>query len=588
MKKTNTNLLNRQIKNNISSGLSLQELENCAVRPQNRLNVTDHILKAQLAGNRWYEQNSNGSLTSIGRSQEYHNSLTRYFDEDKVINRLDRSDQKSYKVDKIDSPLQLSDVDQKIVRPMIEAIGGTLINRLPYVQMYKQSLKRYSLLSEIRSYHDAMGSFTPEMQLIYRKHSEFVSFVVASLDINNTADHRTNLVADWAKYIKLNPENTLRSELRYEKPPRFDDMATQTLKRAQMKSRAAYQKQRIQNEIAWAHENGWYMVFDTLTLADWHLNKFYEDERAIRDYTRKVARMVNVACGRKAGDSYQDVYQYICVPEYGTKNGRLHFHILHCMKELPLGQNDPNYGLPAGQRVYRELDTMHIWKYSMYDLQKPIAVRYQGDAFTNRGWLMPIDTKKCPISGDFRPTGKKLDLKPVAAVGHYISKYIGKQTDQDYVRFGLGDTKWNQRLRAILNRMPKHVWKLRASLKFGTKLPSMGDLSTDSLIEMTKLHWSVSPVNKLLKKKAQRELLKRLDVPTVAMLPSLLPTAPNLLKSLRDSMKSLQTYNPQNFGLLMIPNMTRLVVSNETREWLKNWDLYSEAKVQPKVTLRSR
>src|SRR5437773_6804244 len=30
--------------------------------------------------------------------------------------------------------------------------------------------------------------------------------------------------------------------------------------------------------------------------------------------------------GRKANDSHADCYQYFCVPEYGTANGRLHFH----------------------------------------------------------------------------------------------------------------------------------------------------------------------------------------------------------------------------------------------------------------------
>src|SRR5437773_7550091 len=32
---------------------------------------------------------------------------------------------------------------------------------------------------------------------------------------------------------------------------------------------------------------------------------------------------------RKANDSHADCYQYFCVPEYGTANGRLHFHAVH-------------------------------------------------------------------------------------------------------------------------------------------------------------------------------------------------------------------------------------------------------------------
>src|SRR5437762_8337477 len=44
-----------------------------------------------------------------------------------------------------------------------------------------------------------------------------------------------------------------------------------------------------------------------------------------RDYFRDIGRMVLAAEGRKANDSHADCSQYLCVPEYGTANGRLHF-----------------------------------------------------------------------------------------------------------------------------------------------------------------------------------------------------------------------------------------------------------------------
>src|SRR5689334_25430065 len=42
--------------------------------------------------------------------------------------------------------------------------------------------------------------------------------------------------------------------------------------------------------------------------------------------------------------SHADCYQYFCVPEYGTANGRLHFHAVHFMRTLPTGSVDPNFG----------------------------------------------------------------------------------------------------------------------------------------------------------------------------------------------------------------------------------------------------
>src|SRR5256886_2314529 len=79
------------------------------------------------------------------------------------------------------------------------------------------------------------------------------------------------------------------------------------------------------NAMRQAHADGWFIVFDTLTLADDRLEAFYDNPNALRDYFRDIGRMVLAADGRKANDSHADCYQYFCVPEYGTANGRLHF-----------------------------------------------------------------------------------------------------------------------------------------------------------------------------------------------------------------------------------------------------------------------
>src|SRR5262249_60397645 len=70
----------------------------------------------------------------------------------------------------------------------------------------------------------------------------------------------------------------------------------------------------------------------------------YDNPNALRDYFRDIGRMVLAAEGRKANDSHADCYQYFCVPEYGTANGRLHFHAVHFMRTLPTGSVDPNFG----------------------------------------------------------------------------------------------------------------------------------------------------------------------------------------------------------------------------------------------------
>src|SRR2546429_653906 len=64
--------------------------------------------------------------------------------------------------------------------------------------------------------------------------------------------------------------------------------------------------------------------------------------------------------------------QYFCVPEYGTANGRLHFHAVHFMRTLPTGSVDPNFGRRVRNR--RQLNSLqNTWPYG-YSM--PIAVRY--------------------------------------------------------------------------------------------------------------------------------------------------------------------------------------------------------------------
>src|SRR5207253_8302619 len=80
----------------------------------------------------------------------------------------------------------------------------------------------------------------------------------------------------------------------------------------------------------------------------------------------------DLAEGRKANDSHADCYQYFCVPEYGTANGRLHFHAVHFMRTLPTGSVDPNFGRRVRNR--RQLNSLqNTWPYG-YSM--PIAVRY--------------------------------------------------------------------------------------------------------------------------------------------------------------------------------------------------------------------
>ena len=44
------------------------------------------------------------------------------------------------------------------------------------------------------------------------------------------------------------------------------------------------------NAMRQAHADGWFIVFDTLTLADDRLEAFYDNPNALRDYFREIGR----------------------------------------------------------------------------------------------------------------------------------------------------------------------------------------------------------------------------------------------------------------------------------------------------------
>src|SRR5207244_8048974 len=71
-----------------------------------------------------------------------------------------------------------------------------------------------------------------------------------------------------------------------------------------MKSRRGFAIQRLMNAMRQAHADGWFIVFDTLTLADDRLEAFYDNPNALRDYFRDIGRMVLAAEGRRSEERF--------------------------------------------------------------------------------------------------------------------------------------------------------------------------------------------------------------------------------------------------------------------------------------------
>src|SRR5207247_10040592 len=81
------------------------------------------------------------------------------------------------------------------------------------------------------------------------------------------------------------------------------DECSRLLEASTMKSRRGFAIQRLMNAMRQAHADGWFIVFDTLTLADDRFEAFYDNPKALRDSFRAIGRRVLAVVWRKANDS---------------------------------------------------------------------------------------------------------------------------------------------------------------------------------------------------------------------------------------------------------------------------------------------
>src|SRR5205807_1724208 len=187
----------------------------------------------------------------------------------------------------------------------------------------------------------------------------------------------------------------------------------------------------------------------------------------------------------------------------------------------------------------------------------PIAVRYTQDAFSRSGWLWPVDAK-----------GEPLKATSYMAVGFYVAKYVNKESDMDLAAKGLGAKEWNNSLKTKLSLLPKKLFRIRMSRNFGMKMLTMTNLSTECLIQLTKLGYDATPFNQILKQNAKREMRLRLGKVTVADVLAAQPVTTNLLKFMRASIKMIGVSNLQSFIASMTQKLTLSDISDESKNYL--------------------
>src|SRR6266567_1500227 len=179
---------------------------------------------------------------------------------------------------------------------------------------------------------------------------------------------------------------------------------------------------------------------------------------------------------------------------------------------------------------------------------------------------------RCTLCGHFLQVALTLILvvgyaiaTSYMAVGFYVAKYVNKKSDMDLAAKGLGAKEWNNSLKTKLSLLPKKLFRIRMSRNFGMKMLTMTNLSTECLIQLTKLGYDATPFNQILKQNAKREMRLRLGKVTVADVLAAQPVTTNLLKFMRASIKMIGVSNLQSFIASMTQKLTLSDISDESQ-----------------------
>lgn len=246
-----------------------------------------------------------------------------------------------------------------------------------------------------------------------------------------------------------------------------------SLKIAKIKARITEQKWRLRQELTEKAHQGYYIIFDTLTIDPKHYkNVWAQSSKIFTEYKNFYKKASN------------NTHSYFAVREAGELKGRLHIHVIHTMKEMPKKWKiDPNQNklIPINREIHL---AKKAWKYGF---SAPIAVRFNTqDAFSRLGWKWPI--KK----------GLSLESSNPSKMANYLGKYLTQTLNHK------GTTKWKTKISRGLGMTA--VKKIMIQLTT-EELETLATLTTGSLITLMK-----KPIPKgILIKEATREYLLRLN-----------------------------------------------------------------------------
>lgn len=304
---------------------------------------------------------------------------------------------------------------------------------------------------------------------------------------------------------------------------------------------------RMRMELRSRSQEGWFFIFNTLTVRTEDLDEVFvksqsSSDSAWRKYIRDfdnlcaISSFGSVHKARQAKRSGVEYHKYFAVVEHGSLHGRLHIHVLHYVRNLPIGCLDPNRSKSVG--VYEEIEFLKsLWSYGR---SCPKALRYSSlDAFGRLGWKWPHKLK----SGILVP----LNAGSVDGIAFYMAKYMSKSFEEFK-----GDIR---------------IWRIRLSKNLGLVLIKSKVRTLKKTILLKMLQFKVIPIKicglRIPLTLWRRMIFRMMKFRQLAKVYSvaLLRSPKTLLERLRAMIQGLPPLRYQSSGSLMMTHSERSAVS---------------------------
>jgi len=374
-------------------------------------------------------------------------------------------------------------------------------------------------------------------------------------------DHCIKIFNQYVK-TKYNPEIEIQHMKNNNAPPkqiqkrkeeiRIMKKFLENIEKSQQEKRKKELLNRLSIEIETRTQEGWYLIFNTLTVDNENLSRVFpakagspsvskKTKNYWTEYIRKCNNEFNKAkYGKRknakiAKQNNEISNTYFAVVERGSRNGRKHIHVLHALAKLPKNFSDPNKGRQIPN--HREIQEMKKWW--KYGNSSPIAVRLSGfDNFTKNKWRWPVTN----INNNWQP----IPEKPPAALVNYLGKYITKS----YNDFKNGGKTWRTRIspqmaRPILNQ----------------KLQTLPEKIKQQILAQPNLNCNVGTKKKpnaLSKKLLMKQMEKK---NFIKLYHEALQSPQNaLIKRTLSLIQGTPEYSPRNYGNSMITESEQMDV----------------------------